>query len=239
MTEKIFELLDLLFTFILIGSLIRQIPAVDKTLISLENILETGSKALPNKTAHELIDWVSKVFGFIALFFLILIIIISQLKVHFFLDINTKLYFSLLLICCIFTYLWMAMNVARPTKDKLFKHIKSNIWILSAPFLFLAFDLLFDLNILEYFSQTFVNTGVNIFGYHIPNHPITNFLAVAFLFYFLMTIQFIGMWLISQPPYLSFLMLLRIMKHPQKQERFLFLILLAFMINKLFLILAF
>lgn len=47
------------------------------------------------------------------------------------------------------------------------------------------------------------------------------------------------MWLISQPPYLAALMLLKIMKHPQKQERFLFLVLLAFVINKLFLILAF
>jgi len=239
MTEKTLELLDLLFTFILIGSLIRQIPAVDKALVSVENILDYGSKALPRKTDHEWILWTSKVFGFIAIFFFVLIIVLSHIRVNFDIDIPPKFYFSLLFICCTFTYLWMAMNVAKPTKIQILNHIKSNVWLFLAPFLFLAFDLLFDLNILETFSQGFFNLILNIFGYQIPNNLFANFLAVALIFYVSMTFQFILMWLISQPPYLAALMLLKIIKHPQKQERFLFLILLAFMINKLFIILVF
>ena len=239
MTEKILELLDLFFTFILIGSLIRQIPAVDKALISIENILDSGSKSLPNKTAHELILWISKVFGFVALFFLVLIIIIPQIKINFQLDINPRFYFSLLFIFCIFTYLWIAMNIAKPTKEQIVKYLKSNAWLLLSPFLFLASDLLLNLNILESFSQNLFNLILSIFGYQIPNHLLANFLAVTFVIYSLIIFQFILMWLISQPPYLAALMLLKIMKHPQKQERFLFLILLAFVINKLFLILAF
>lgn len=239
MTEKILELFDLFFTFILIGSLIRQIPSVNKILISIEDILESGSKSLPNKTAHEFMLWVSKVFGFIALLFLILIIVISQLKVYFLLNINPKLYLYLLLIFCIFTYLWMAINVAKPTKLQLLKYLKSNVWFFSAPFLFLAFDLFFNLSILESFSQSLFNSILNIFGYQIPNYLLANFLAFSFIFYILMICQFIGMWLISQPPYFVISILFKIMKHHQKQERFLFLILLAFMINKLILILAF
>ena len=69
MNEKTLELVDLLFTFILLGSLIRQIPIVDKTLIGIENILESGSRVLPKKTDHEWMLWVSKVFGLISLIF--------------------------------------------------------------------------------------------------------------------------------------------------------------------------
>lgn len=239
MTEKTLELLDLLFTFILIGSLIRQIPAVNNLLIGIENILESGSKALPNKTTHEFMLWISKVFGFIALFFLVLIVITSKIKINFHLDINPRFHFYLIVIFCIFAYLWMAMNVAKPTKKNIFKLIKSNIWVILIPFYILAIDLLLNLNILENFSQTFINAGLNLFGYQIPNHAITNFLAVSFIFYLLIGFQFIAMWLISQPPYLVISILFKIMKHHQKQERFLFLILLAFMINKLFLILVF
>lgn len=107
MTEKTLELLDLLFTFILIGSLIRQIPAVDKALVSVENILDYGSKALPKKTDHELIIWISKVFGFVSLFLFVLIIVLSQAKVKFNLDINPKFYRYQLYIFCVFFYLWM------------------------------------------------------------------------------------------------------------------------------------
>lgn len=239
MTEKTFELIDLFFTFILIGSLIRQIPVVNKALIRIENILEYGSEALPKKSDHELILWVSKVFGFISLFFLVLIIVLSQAKVKFNLDINPKFYLSLLYIFCVFFYLWMAMNIAKPTKQQIFKYLKSIGWFLSAPFLFLATDLLLDLNILESFSQGFFNWILDIFGYQIPNHLFTNFLAVSFVFYLSIIFPFILMWLISQPPYLVVSMIFKIMKHPQKQERFLFLILLGFLINKLFLILYF
>lgn len=239
MTEKILELLDLLFTFILIGSLIRQIPVVDKALLGIENILESGSKALPSKTDHELILWVSKVFGFIALFFFILIIILSFVKVNFHLDVTPNFYFSLLFMCFLFAYLWLALNMAKPTKTQILKHIKSNIWLFSAPFLFLAMDILLDLNILESFSQGFFNLILNIFGYQIPNYLWANFLAVTLVLYVSITLQFILMWGISQPPYLAISMLFKIMKHPQKQERFLFLVLLAFLINKLILILNF
>lgn len=239
MTEKTLELLDLLFTFILIGSLIRQIPAVDKALVSVENILDYGSKALPQKTDHELIIWISKVFGFISLFLFVLIIVLSQAKGKFNLDINPKFYLYQLYIFCVFFYLWMAMNIAKPTKKQIFKYLKSIGWFLSAPFLFLATDLLIGLNILESFSQGFFNWILDIFGYQIPNHLFTNFLAVSFVFYLSIIFPFILMWLIAQPPYLAISMIFKIMKHPQKQERVLFLVLLAFMINKLFLILAF
>lgn len=240
MTEKTLELLDLFFTFILIGSLIRQIPAVNKALVSVENILDYGSKALPKKTDHELILWISKVFGFISLFLLITIIFISQAKVKFNLDIIPTLYPSLLFVLCVFTYLWLSMNIAKPTKAQLIKYIKSIGWYLSGPFLFLAADLLLDLNILESLSQGSFNWILDKFGYQIPNHLFLNFLAVAFVFYLLLIIlPFILMWLIAQPPYFIISTIFKIMKHPQKQERFLFLILLAFMINKLILILSF
>jgi len=239
MTEKTLELLDLLFTFILIGSLIRQIPAVNKALVSIENILDYGAKALPKKTDHELILWISKVFGFSALFLLIPIIFISQAKVKFNLDIIPTLYPSLVVIFCVFTYLWMSMNIAKPTKAQLFKYVKSIGWYLAGPFLFLATDLLLGLNILESFSQGFFNWILNKFGYQIPNHLFLNFLAVSFVFYLIIILPFILMWLIAQPPYLAISTIFKIMKHPQKQERFLFLILLAFMINKLILILSF
>lgn len=239
MNEKTLELLDLLFTFILLGSLIRQIPIVDKTLIGIENILESGSKVLPTRTDHEWMLWVSKVFGCISLLFLVLSIVLPQVKGIFNLNITPNFYFSLLFICFLFAYLWMSMNIAKPTKEQLFKYIKSNIWLFSAPFLFLIFDLLFSINILESFSQSLFNLVLNLFGYHIPNNLWANFLAFTLFFYVSITFQFIAMWLIAQPPYLVGLMLLKIIKHPQKQERFLFLILLAFLINKLFLIFNF
>ncbi len=239
MNEKVFELLDLFFTFILIGSLIRQIPIIDKALIGIENILESGSKVLPKKTDHEWMLWVSKVFGCISLFFLVLSIVLSQAKVKLNLDITPNFYFSLLLICALFASLWMSISIAKPTKEQLFKFIKSNIWLFLAPFLFLIFDLLFNINILESFSQSLFNLILNLFGYQIPNTLWANFLAFAIVFYVSITFQFTVMWLIAQLPYLAILMLLKIMKHPQKQERFLFLILLAFLINKLFLILNF
>lgn len=239
MTEKALELLDLFFTLILIGSLIRQIPVVDKALIGIEKILESGSKALPQKTDHELIIWISKVFGFVSLFLFVMIIVLSQAKVRFNLDINPKFYLYQLYIFCVCFYLWMAMNIAKPTKQQIFKYLKSISWFLSAPFLFLATDLLLDLNILESFSQGLFNLILEMFGYQIPNHLFTNFLAVSFVFYLLIIFPFILMWLIAQPPYLVISMIFKIMKHPQKQERFLFLILLAFIINKIFLILAF
>lgn len=239
MNEKILELLDLLFTFILLGSLIRRIPIIDKTLISVENVLESGSKVLPGKTDHEWMLWVSKVFGLISLFFLVLIIFLPEIKDFFNLDISPKFYFSLLFIFFLFVYLWMSMHIAKPTREQLFKYIKSNIWLFSAPFSLLILDLLFSINILESFSQSLFNLVLNLFDYQIPNNLWANFLAFTIFFYVSITFQFIAVWLIAQPPYLVGLMLLKIMKHPEKQERFLFLILLAFVINKLFLILNF
>ena len=97
MSEKILELFDLLFTFILIGSLIREIPAVKKMLITAEDALELGSKVLPKKTDHELILWFSRAFGFISLFFFILFLISPYLASKFSLQINPNLQLSLIL----------------------------------------------------------------------------------------------------------------------------------------------
>ena len=215
MSEKIFELFDLLFTFILIGSLIREIPAVKKMLITAEDALESGSKALPKKTDHELILWFSKAFGFISLFFFVLIFISPYIATKFSLQINPKLHLSLIFIFIFFAYLWMSLQIAKPTKDQIFKYIKSNIWLLSAPFLFLGFDLLLNLNILATFSQNFFNLFLNLFGYYIPNQIFTNFLAFFIFFYFGVFFQFVAMWLISQPPYFLIWMFLKILKHKQ------------------------
>lgn len=239
MNEKILELLDLLFTFILLGSLIRQIPLINKALISIEKVLESGSNILPQRTDHEWMLCIAKVCGFISLFFVGLSIVLSQAKVKFNLDIPSNLYLYLIFICFFFASLWISISIAKLTKEQFFNFIKSNIWLFSAPFLFLLFDLLFSINILESFSQSLFNLVLNLFGYQIPNTLLANFLAFTIVFYVSITFQFTVLWLIAQIPYLAILMILKIMRHPQQQERFLFLILLAFLINKLYLILMF
>lgn len=239
MSEKILELFDLLFTFILIGSLIREIPAVKKMLITAEDALELGSKVLPKKTDHELILWFSRAFGFISLFFFILFLISPYLASKFSLQINPNLQLSLILIFIFFAYLWMSLHIAKPTKEKVFKYLKSNAWILSAPFLFLGFDLLLNTNILSTFGQKLFNLFFNIFGYYLPDQLFNNFFAFFTIFYTSIILYCILIWLIALPPYFFVWLCLKIFKHKQKQERFLFLILLAFVINKLVLIFAF
>lgn len=237
MNEKIFELFDLLFSLILLGSLIRQIPIVDKVLTGIENFFDFISKHLPNKTDHEWIVLGAKFFGYISILFLILFLTFSKREGG--VAISPKISLSFMSLFLFSLFLWLSLNIAKPSKKQIINFIKSNSLFLLCPFIFLACDLLLETHILESFSQKFFNLFLSIFDLQIPNFLWGNFLAFASIFYVGTALPLIIMWGSAQPTYLAFLLLLKIMRHPQKQERILFFVLLAFFINKLALIFFF
>lgn len=236
MAAKFFELVDLFTSLILMGSLIRQIPVVETLLTQVENLFDRVYKIFSNKTDEEIIHLFSKICKYILIFSLGLIFILSKIKENFLLGFSPKLSFIIGLILIILSYLKMALNIAKPTKKIIIKYIKSNKWIFLSPFVFLFSDLFLDSNILDFFGQKFFNLILELFHYQIINSLWANFLAYALVIYIGTALQFIMMWLISQPSYLLVWVILKIIKHPQKQERVLFLVLLLFFLNKLILI---
>ena len=74
--EKVIEIIDLILTLLLVGSLITNIPFVNKSLTWVETNIDQGFKKFIKVTPHETIVWISnlcKKLFFITLIFMILV----------------------------------------------------------------------------------------------------------------------------------------------------------------------
>lgn len=243
MSEKIFELVDLFLTFLLLGSLIRSIPIVNKTLETIENTLESTTIKIPNKNDHELILGFAKFTGYISLFFIVITFILTYVNAKLPETIDFKIIMYLVFAFFGSFYFYISLKIARPSKTQIINFPKKNfilVLILLAPFLFLAFDLLIDTKILSQLSQSMFNQVLLIKSdYYIPDKLFFNFIAFFCFFYFIVLCYAIGLLGIAQLPYMGVALILKILRHNKKQEKVLFIFLLFFIINKLFLIFLF
>ena len=244
--EKLIEIIDLIFTLILIGSLITNIPTVNKFLTWIETNMDQGFKKFLLIPPKESILWISNIFKklfFICLIFLILIFYIAP---QFLKKINLDIYHFLLFTMAAFGYLWMALTIASPTKKTLIDIAKSSWYLLTAPFLFGISDLILGTNIFGIMDAQ-ISPSVDFLNLSILSNSVANtFILFTIFWYSTVALGVVGMWMLSLPAYFSLWVILRVIyryaiffKESKEKDRILLLIVFLFIVNKLIYIFLF
>lgn len=244
--EKIIEIVDLIFTLILIGSLITNIPAVNKFLTLVEISIDQGFETFLSIHPKGSILWVSNFFKKVFFIFLTFLILFFYIVPAFSKEINFEVSRFLFFMMFIFGYLWMASTISFPNKNNLIDIFKSSWYLLAVPFLFGIMDLVFGVNFFERISNE-IEFSVNYFNLYIFNNNIANaFILFSIFWYIIMVISILVIWILSLPAYFSLWIILRIIyryaiffKKSQEKERILFIIVFLFVINKLIYIFLF
>jgi len=199
--EKVIEIIDLILTLLLVGSLITNIPFVNKSLTWVETNIDQGFKKFIKVTPHETIVWISnlcKKLFFITLIFMILVFYMAP---NFLNMMGRNTYLFLIFMMGVFGYFWMALTIAKPTKDTLIDIIKSSWYILVAPFIFGLSDLLLGTNIFKIMDAQ-IASSVDFFNLSIFNNSTTNtFILFTIFWYVMVAISVFGIWALSLPAY--------------------------------------
>lgn len=238
--EKTLEVIDLFFTIILIGSLITNVPVVNKSLTWLENNIDQGFRKFIQITPRESIVGISNFFKklfFITLFFMVFIFYLAP---NFFHMIGRSAYLFLIFMMGVFGYFWMALTIAKPNKDTLIDIMKSSWYILTAPFIFGLSDVLLGTNIFKIMDAQ-IASSVDFFNLSILNNSITNtFILFTIFWYAIVAISVLGIWALSLPAYFSLWAILYAIyryaiffKNSKEKDRILYLIVFIFIINRL------
>lgn len=244
--EKIIEIIDLILTLILIGSLITDIPAVNKLLTKAEVSIDQGFGFFLKTTHEKSIIWISNIFKklfFVSLIFMILVFYIAP---QFLNTIDRGIYLFLIFMMAAFGYFWMALTIARPTKETLIDIVKSSWYLLAAPFIFGFSDLVLGTDIFRIMDAQ-IASSVDFFNLSIFSNRIANtFILFTIFWYSVITLGVLGMWALSLPAYFSLWIILHIIyryatffKASKEKDRILLLIVFLFIVNKLIYIFLF